>query len=236
MSCDPRLEAARGALELLSRFELRYVGFGTGSTVSLFIDIARGYSDRWIVVASSIDSALKASRAGFKVIQSHWGVLDVYVDGADEVDGNGNMIKGRGGALLGEKVLAYNSNLNVFIVSEDKLVDILGSRGPLPLEVVRDYLPLIIGSLEELNFKVLVREGSGKMGPVISDWGGVIVDVYTGGIRDPEGLESTLKSIPGVVETGLFVGYADYIIVGSRSCGYKVLRFERRRGRRRGYH
>ncbi|MFZ8788483.1 MAG: ribose 5-phosphate isomerase A [Acidilobaceae archaeon] len=233
MSCDPAFEAARGALELLSTLKPpRLIGFGTGHTVGFFMDLARGYSGSWLVVASSIDTAVRASRLGFNVLYPPRGPLDVYVDGIDEVDPSGNMVKGGGGALLGEKILAFNSGVNIFIASEDKLVDVLGSRRPIPVEVVRDYAPLILGALESLGFKVSPREGSGKRGPVVSDWGGVIVDVHVNGVRDPEALETTLRSIPGVVETGLFIGYADYIVVGFRKCGYKVLRFERRRSRR----
>lgn len=235
MSCDPAFEAARGALELLPTLgPLRLVGFGTGSTVGFFMDLARGYSSSWLVVASSIDTAIRASMLGFTVLNPPRGPLDVYVDGVDEFDSRGNMVKGGGGALLGEKILAFNSSVNVFVASEDKLVEVLGSRRPIPVEVVREYTPMVVGALENLGFRVSLRVGSGKRGPVVSDWGGVIVDVYNDGFRDPEVLEATLKSIPGVVETGLFIGYADYIVVGLRECGYKVLRFERKRGRRRG--
>ncbi len=220
-------------MELLSTLgSPRVVGFGTGSTVAFFMDLARGYSGLWFVVASSIDTAIRASRLGFNVVYPPRIPLDVYVDGVDEVDSSGNMVKGGGGALLGEKILAFNSRVNIFIASEDKLVDVLGSRRPIPLEVVRDYAPLVLGALESMGFKVSFREGSGKRGPVVSDWGGVIVDVYVNGVRDPEALEATLRSIPGVVETGLFIGYADYVVVGLRGCGYRVLKFERRRGRR----
>lgn len=235
VSCNPAFEAARGALELVSRLgSPTYVGLGTGSTVGFFMELARGYSSSWYVVASSVDTIIRASRLGFKVIHPAGAPLEVYFDGADEVDSGGNMVKGGGGALLGEKVLAFNSRVNVFMVSEDKLVDRLGSRVPVPVEVVRDYLGLVVGALEDLGFRVTVREGSGKRGPVVSDWGGVIVDVHTGAIDDPELLEARLKRIPGVIETGLFLGYADYVVVGFRSCGYKVLEFERRRGRHRG--
>ena len=220
-------------MELLSTLRpLRLVGFGTGSTVGFFMDLARGYSSSWLVVASSIDTAIRASSLGFSVLHPPMGVLDVYVDGVDEVDYSGNIVKGGGGALLGEKILAFNSRVNVFIASEDKLVDVIGSRRPIPVEVVREYAQLILGALESLGFKARPREGSGKRGPVISDWGGVIVDVYVGGVRDAEALEASLKGVPGVVETGLFVGYADYVVIGLRECGYKVLRFERRKGRR----
>ena len=236
MVCDPAFEAARGAFEIVSRLTpLNHVGFGTGSTVGLFMDLVKDYANSWFVVASSLDTVLRASKLGFRVIRAPSVMLDAYFDGADEVDGRGNMVKGGGGALLGEKILAFNSRVNVFMVSEDKLVEKLGSTRPVPVEVVRDYLELVLRSLEALGFKVVVREGSGKRGPVISDWGGVIVDVYTGGIDDPELLDSMLRSIPGVIETGIFVGYANYVVVGLRSCGYKVLVFERRRGGYRGY-
>ncbi len=182
-------------------------------------------------VASSLDTELKLASRGLRVVSPRAvGPIDVYIDGADEVDSSGNLLKGRGGALLGEKNLAYASRINIFIVGEDKLVDRLGSRKPLPVEVVRDYLSITLRAIRSRWGDARARSGSGKDGPVVSDWGGVIVDIPTGPLEDPWEAEAWLKSIPGVVETGLFLGYADYVVVGLESCGWKVARFERRQG------
>ncbi len=235
VSCDPSREAALGVLELLSSLgPFKFVGLGTGSTLGFFLDAARGSGLSWSVIVSSLDTAFKASSLGFRVLDSKCsGAPEVYVDGADEVDGAGRMIKGGGGALLGEKILAFSSPLNVFAVSEDKIVEVLGSTRPVPVEIVKDYALLVVRAVERLGFKVEFRESQGKRGPVLSDWGGVIVDVHTGPMRDPESVDKSLRNIPGVVETGIFHGLADYIVVGFRECGYKVLKFERKTGRHR---
>lgn len=232
MSCDASSEAIRGVLDLLhSLGHFRFVGVGTGSTVALFLSSASSFKDSWIIVPSSLDTMMRARELGYNIsYPSIW--VDFYIDSADEVDMRGVMVKGGGGALLGEKVLSYFSPLNIFAISEGKLVDIVGSSKPIPLEVVRDYLSYIIEEIRSLGFRVEVRESRGKRGPIISDWGGVILDVYTGPVEDPELLEWRLKSIPGVIEIGLFYGFIDYLVVGYRSCGYKVFKFERKRGYR----
>ncbi|MCS7107356.1 MAG: ribose 5-phosphate isomerase A [Acidilobaceae archaeon] len=229
MSCDPVEEAVRGALELLDSLgPFKLVGMGTGSTVSRLLERAKGRE--WSLLPSSLDTLLRAREMGFRT--EHVGEMEVYVDSADEVNREGSMIKGGGGAMLGEKVLAFNSPLNVFVVSENKLVETL-SR-PVPVEVVRDFFWFVKRALERRGYGVAVREGSGKRGAVVSDWGGVILDVTLGPIREPERAELELKSIPGVVETGIFHGLTDYLVVGHRSCSYSVLRFGRRKGGNRG--
>ena len=229
--CDPRVEAARGALELLKGVSAGLVGLGTGSTVREFISIASGWLSRASVVPSSVDTALELESRGLRPLDPRAvGGIDVYVDGADEVDPLGRMVKGGGGALLGEKVMAYSSGFNVFIVGEDKLVEALGSRTPVPVEVSGGFAGLVVSALRSLGFKAEYRVSPGKRGPLVSDWGGVIVDVYTGPMDDPERVDEALRRIPGVVETGIFIGLADAVVVGYRECGWEVLRFERRRG------
>jgi ribose 5-phosphate isomerase A len=227
------VEASRGALRLIEGILDRgvVVGLGTGSTVRVFIETAADLlAGAEGVVASSLDTALAARVAGLRVLDPRvYRGVNVYVDGADEVElGGGSMIKGGGAALLGEKILAAHSPLNIFIVGEDKVVEVLGERAPVPLDVEPSYLSLVLARIEGMGFKAKLREGSGKRGPVISDWGGVIVDVETGPIRDPAGLERRLESIAGVRASGLFVGLADYVVVGYRACGWRVYRFERR--------
>jgi len=228
VGCDAKLEAARGALELVRSLEPRVLGVGTGSTVARFVGLLEpGWFEG--VAASSVVSGLELAARGFRVLSPYTvSGVDVYVDGADEVDPDGNMVKGRGAALLGEKVLASASRVNIFIVGEDKLVDVLGSRRPVPVEVVRDALSAVLARLRERWPGAAPRTGSGKDGPVVSDWGGVIVDVPTGPMRDPWEVEMFLRGVPGVVETGLFLGMADYVVVGRESCGWEVLRPGRR--------
>lgn len=224
MSCDPALEAARGAAELLRSIKPRRLGLGTGSTLKKLLPLID-----WdpLVVSSSMDTALAARSSSLRVAYPIT-EIDAYVDGADEVDMRGVMIKGGGGAMLGEKILANFSPLNIFMVSEKKLVDIVGRR-PLPIEVVKEYVWIVIEMMRAAGFRAEIRRGEGKMGPVVTDWGGIVVDVHTGPIEEPEALDARLKRIPGVVETGLFYGLTDHLIIGFESCGYRVISFGRRK-------
>jgi ribose 5-phosphate isomerase A len=229
--CDPKVQAARGALELVSSLNPSIVGVGTSTTVGVFIEegYRAGLFSGRRLVASSIDTMLRLRGLGIAPLDpSSVEGLDVYVDGADEVDARGRAVKGRGGALLGEKVMAFSSGVNVFIVSEEKLVDKLGSTTPVPIEVVPFSLSIVLRALARRGFRAEPRASSGKAGPVISDWGGVIVDVHTGPMSDPELVEREISSIPGVVETGLFIGYADYVIVGRSDCTWEALSFGRK--------
>lgn len=232
--CDPRVAASRGALSLLEELGLSsgIIGLGTGSTVTAFIGEARRYLSKFKgVVASSLDTALRAAGAGLRVLDPRvYRGVDVYVDGADEVElRSGAMVKGGGGALLGEKIMARASSLNVFIVGADKVVEVLGARRPVPLDVEPLYLSMTVRVLESMGFKAKLRSGApGKRGPVVSDWGGVIVDVETGPISDPAALERELELVPGVRASGIFTGLADYVVVGYDDCGWRVFKFARR--------
>ncbi|MEB3774016.1 MAG: ribose-5-phosphate isomerase A, partial [Desulfurococcales archaeon] len=133
-----------------------------------------------------------------------------------------------GGALLGEKVLAYNSRVNIFIVDESKLVEVLGSRRPIPVEVLGQALRYVMDRISGMGYRVEARTSGGKAGPVVSDWGGFIIDVYTGGLTDPSLFERRVKSIPGVIETGVFIGLTDYLVIGRDGCRWEVLGVGRR--------
>lgn len=226
--------AAMGAFSLIDWDSVEVLGVGTGRTVAEFLRVAAdGAARKPFVVPSSLQTALLARRYGFKVVDPRAGYeVDVYVDGADEVElVSGSMIKGGGGALLGEKILAWGSGRNVFMVGDDKVVEKLGTRTPVPLEVVNGFAGTVLGYLEQMGFRASIREGAGKRGPVVSDWGGVIIDVHTGAMEKPDMIDSMLKSIPGVVETGIFVGYADVIIVGyGGSCEWRRFDFNRAAG------
>jgi ribose 5-phosphate isomerase A len=208
------------------------IGVGTGSTVSIIVDslIDQGLLDDKIVVPSSIDTAMKLSLKGISPTEPlAVDTVDVYIDGADEVDQHGNMIKGRGAALLGEKMLAYKSKVNIFVVDESKIVDKLGSMKPVPIEVHRWMIRTVEKIVRNMGYNYSFRSG-GKDGPVISDFCGVIIDLHTGPINDPYQLEDRLRSIPGLVETGLFLGYADYVVVGWDKGGGEVRKHTRSRG------
>jgi ribose 5-phosphate isomerase A len=141
--------------------------------------------------------------------------INVTIDGADQVDANLDLIKGMGAALAREKVVASASKLNIIVADETKRVKVLGESGhPVPVEV----LPFAVSKVKErvvgFGGKPVLREGKGKLGPVITDNGNMILDVVFGEIGDPTVLGIKLKMIPGVVETGLFVGLADVVFFG----------------------
>jgi ribose 5-phosphate isomerase A len=210
-----KLNAARAALRELEGYAV--VGVGTGSTVEKLLELfpqLEGFREK-LYVASSIDTALKLARMGLRVLDPSFApAIEVYVDGADEVDPNLNMIKGGGAAMTMEKILTYHAERRVFIVDHTKLVAKLGERHPIPLEVLPQALSLVLRKLAAKGFKAKPRyPDRGKMGPVVADTGGVIVDVYTGPIEDPEALDRELR-MPGVVETGLFIGMVDKVYVG----------------------
>jgi ribose 5-phosphate isomerase A len=149
--------------------------------------------------------------------------IDIDVDGADEVSPSLDLIKGHGGALLRERIIASVSSLFVVLVGEEKLVDALGTRVDLPVEVVPFGVPVVRKYLETIHQGVRVKtEGDGLF---LTDNGNAIINVTTGAITDPAGLERTLDGTPGVVDNGLFVEMADRVLVQTEK---GVQRFERK--------
>ena len=212
-----KLNAAKKAVEYITDAEI--IGVGTGSTVEVFINILGELKSEWrdrVFTASSIDTILKLGSLGFKVIHpASIEKINVYVDGADEVDHNLNMIKGGGAALTLEKILTYYSEKRVFIVDFTKLVDYLGEKHPVPVDVQPYALKFVCSYLTRRGYNPKIRYPvKGKYGPVVSDIGGVIVDVQPPKKFNPLELERELSSLPGIIETGLFVGLADYVVVG----------------------
>jgi ribose 5-phosphate isomerase A len=143
--------------------------------------------------------------------------LDLGIDGADQISSGLDAIKGGGGALLREKVVASASKLYIIVADERKLAGRLGAGQPLPLEVLPFALGSVLRGIEGLSSKAVVRKGMGKLGPVVTDNGNFIVDADFGPIPDPRGLDAELKAVPGVLETGLFLGYAHLAYVGTES-------------------
>jgi ribose 5-phosphate isomerase A len=150
--------------------------------------------------------------------------LDVTIDGADQVDAKLNMVKGMGGAMTREKIVAFASRLNVIVVDETKLTEKLGQNQPVPVEVMPFAMSTVDVKLRELGGKPVLREAERKLGPVVSDNGNFIFDVDFGPISDPKKVSQALKAIPGVVETGLFVEMADVVYVGRREGVQKLKR------------
>ena len=207
---DMKRASANAALEYVPTGAT--IGVGTGSTVELFIEeLAARPGLIAAAVASSEASAAALRAAGIRVVDPAAAPcpLPLCVDGADEVDPELRLIKGRGGAHTREKVLAAAAELFVCIVDETKLVDHLG-RGPVPLEVVPWARPLVARRLTVLGATVAERPG------FVTDNGNAVLDATGLDLSDPEGLELELDAIPGVVECGVFARRrADVVLVGT---------------------
>jgi ribose 5-phosphate isomerase A len=193
------------------------IGLGSGRAATAFItalaeEIRAGRSDVRGVPTSTATAEL-AARLGVPLVSlADAGTLDATFDGADEVDPDLNLIKGYGRALVREKVVAAASRRLVILAGPEKLVDRLGSRGKLPVEVVPFALPLCERRLRELGLDPVPYTADGKL--FATDNGNYILDCGTGPITDPPGLEAAIRAIPGVVGTGLFLGMADVVLVG----------------------
>ncbi|MCD6121380.1 MAG: ribose-5-phosphate isomerase RpiA [Spirochaetales bacterium] len=188
------------------------LGLGTGSTA---IEAVRRIGERFNsgelkdieVVATSFDTKLECHKYGLNVYMLNDpiinGRLDLTIDGADEVDPNWNLVKGGGGALLVEKIIGYVSSRYCIIVDESKLVDNLGEKMPVPLEVIPEALVTVEHALISLGGEPRVRMAKMKAGPVNTERGNIIVDCYLKGFN-PEKMEKELNEIPGIVENGIF--------------------------------
>ena len=191
------------------------VGLGSGQAATAFVralgrEVKAGLEVRAVPTSEAV--AGLAGRLGIPLVSlDEAPVIDVTLDGADEVDPHLDLIKGYGGALVREKVVAAASRRLVILVGPEKLVPVLGSRGKLPVEVV----PFAAGFCRR-RFAALgcapVLRSTGPT-PVLSDNGNLIFDCAVGPIADPAGLDLTLRRIPGVVGTGLFVGLAQAVLV-----------------------
>jgi ribose 5-phosphate isomerase A len=219
--------AAESAVALVE--DRMILGLGTGSTAELAVEalgkrVARGLRVTGIPTSEFTAGQARSLGIAISTLDEH-PEIDLTIDGADEVEvGTLNLIKGRGGALLREKIVASASKRLVIIVDEGKLVERLGSRFAVPVEVIPFGWSAAARRLEALGAKVALRPGTdGK--PFVSDGGHYIVDCAFGPIASPEELECELNGIVGVVEHGLFLGMATQVIVAGRD-GVKVLRPE----------
>ena len=213
---EAKLRAARAAVAELP--EAGVLGLGTGSTAKLFIDevgaLVRS-GRRYTGVPTSAASRAQAEALGIPLADDTgpW-VIDVCVDGADEVDEHLNVIKGGGGALTREKMVNHASRRNVLIVDRSKLSRRLGERWPVPVEVLRFGHAATAAALAHLGEPVL-RQRDGV--PFVTDAGGHIYDLRCGIIADPAALERAIELTPGVVTSGLFVARASLVLVADES-------------------
>ena len=217
MDHDVKRVAGRRAAELVE--DGTTLGLGTGSTALFFLErLAERIRDEGLEVRgvpTSVDTGSRAREMGIPLVDlAEVEAIDLTVDGADEIDGDFDMIKGGGGALLREKVVASISRRMAIVVGPDKVVERLGLGFLLPVEVVPFARPVVYRALEELGCQPSLRvrpEG----GDYRTDNGNEILDCrFHEGIEDAAATEQRILALPGVVECGLFVGLAHVLVIG----------------------
>lgn len=220
----------RAALEAVKNVKDGFIiGLGSGSTVAYAIKeigrMVREENLHVLGIPTSYQSFLLAVESGIPVttLYEH-PEIDLTIDGADQIDSNLNLIKGMGGALTREKIIAAASKRLIIIVDERKLTDKLGRGQPVPVEVLPFAEPLSAREIRKIGGKPFLRVTRGGA-PYITDNGNFILDVDFEVIEDPYELNRKLKMIPGVVETGLFLGMAHTVYVGTKT---DVKRIERK--------
>ncbi|MEM7216269.1 MAG: ribose-5-phosphate isomerase RpiA [Pseudomonadota bacterium] len=218
MSQELKVEAARAALDLVE--DGMRLGIGTGSTADEFIKllaekVSRGLTITGVPTSEKTRLLCETLSVPLATLDElpH---LDLVIDGADEVDHDLNLIKGGGGALLREKIVAHASDRMAVIADDSKLVDTLG-KFPLPIEVNPFGLKATVNVIEKgassLGLSGELKLRGGENSPFATDGGHYIIDAFFGHIPDAQALSEMLLSIPGVVEHGLFLRYANVVFL-----------------------
>lgn len=201
------------------------VGLGTGSTAKFMIErIGELVAEGWDLTctATSFQSEELARSLNIRIVElDEIGTLDVTIDGADEVDPNMRLIKGLGGALLREKIVAAATEREIIIADESKLVEKLGTKAPLPVEVLRFGHKHTKFALEQQGCKAELRIRDGE--PIVTDGGNYIYDCKFEAIEKPFFLESRIDVIPGVVENGLFLNTAYDVLISKPDGGIESM-------------
>src|ERR1700691_2432748 len=226
------MAAGDAALEALGRHAIRIVkpgstiGLRTRRAASVFSRAlgASGIEVRGVPTSSPAEELARS--VGIPIVTfEQAGKIDTDVDGADEVDPRLNLIKGYGGALVREKIVAASSRRFVVLVGYEKLVKKLGDHGSIPVEVVPFGLSLVTAKIKALGMKPRVREKDGAQ--FISDNGNLILDCAVKKVANPARLDRELLAIPGVVGTGLFLAMADIVLVAEESGKIRTLKRSR---------
>ncbi|TAK21300.1 MAG: ribose-5-phosphate isomerase RpiA [Chloroflexota bacterium] len=232
------LDALAKQKQMAARAAMRFIesgmtiGLGSGTTVAFVIAelgarVAHGLDI--VAVPSSSTTERLAETTGIPLRDlSQVDRIDVTIDGADEIDAQFRMIKGGGGALLREKILAYAADQVIIVVDSSKQVEVLG-QFPLPVEVTPFAVPMIVRALDDL--RPLVRLGTDGT-PFTTDNGNRIIDCRCDRIDDPSALDRRLRSLPGIVSTGLFIDTVDFLVVGHDD-GKEIIAAQTKRPRKR---
>lgn len=207
-------QAAQAALTYIKQYDYKIdFGVGTGSTVNELIELLPNVRQHiGTVVSSSEESTRRLEALEFNVSElNQTGDLTLYIDGADEADQHNRLIKGGGGALTREKIIAAASRQFICIVDESKCVDVLG-KFPLPIEVLPMARSFVARQMVKLGGQPIYREG------LVTDNGNQIIDIHNLKILDPVELENKINQIPGVITNGLFAQRkADVVLVAKNN-------------------
>lgn len=212
-----RLDAVHQAIKIIK--DGWVIAVGSGSTVSLFLDELskkiKNENLRIIIIPGSSQSYFQALSLKLPVSTlDEYPEPDACFDSADEVMENGVLLKGGGAALTREKILAYFSKRFIVMIEESKVVKRIGASHPVPIEVLPYAITPVSLELKKLGAKPVLRQGSGKNGPIITDNGNYIIDAYFNLIAEPQYLELKINSIPGVIENGIFTFAKTELIIG----------------------
>jgi ribose 5-phosphate isomerase A len=200
------------------------IGVGTGSTVNFFIDaLAQSGIALQGAVSSSVASTQRMQALGIPVVDlSAVSSMSVYIDGADEIDGHGYMVKGGGAALTREKIVAAQAEQFVCIVDQSKRVDVLGAL-PLPVEVIPMAAPQLVREFAKLGGKAVLRMKNGEA--LVTDNGQYLLDVHGLKLTDPLALEARISQWPGVVTVGIFAYQKAHVCLMGTPEGVQTLRY-----------
>lgn len=205
------------------------VGLGSGSTVAYAVkEIGRRIQRKELQILgipTSHQALMLAVESGIPLTTlNEYPQLDLAIDGADQIDEDLNLIKGMGAALTREKIVASAAKKLAIVADETKIVETLGINQPVPIETLPFALPTVISRIRKMGGKPVLREAKGKVGPLITDNGNFIIDADFASITAPKELNLQLKSIPGVIETGLFIEMADVVYVGTKTSVQRLRR------------
>ena len=206
------------------------IGLGSGNTIMRALELAaeriKKENLKIVFIPTSYQTEIAAKKLGLKTATLEEDTEpDLALDGADQIQWRTlDLVKGGGAALLREKIVDSTAKKLVIVVDEKKLSKTLGGPQPIPVEIVPFGYASTLEKIRKISEKIVLREGAGKVGPVITDNGNLIADVYFRSLRRPEIVHEKLKKIPGVVETGLFLGMCDVAYVGRKDGHVDILR------------